>query len=244
MPQGIDSSPRVEMSQVPWPVDAALPSALRLREINISQLAIVVYFFSVGASLRIRSIVRSLTERWLKRVSSGHGARGIAERFMGSVGGSAAAVAAVALSNLFWAGLWLTSAREAPTPVVQDDGCSAEERCLDRVAGGARYQLVLELGGVLAWAALAGLALLRLPGRCCRRRSGVVPGVGAAVSVASPAALQASSRRPAGAVAAPSVAASAVVAAPLAASAAAAFDIATPREAYVPRRLRQKSSSP
>ena len=163
---------------------------------------------------------------------------------MGSAGGSAAAVAAAAVTNLIWAGLWLSSAREAPVPVAQDGGCSAEERCLDRVAGGARYQLVLELGGALAWAALLGLALLRLPGRCSCRRGSVVAGGGAVVSVASPAALRASSRRPAGAVAASSVAAPTVVASPLVAEAPPTFDIATPRPTYVPHRLRTKTPSP
>ena len=157
------------------------------------------------------------------------------------VASGAAGVIALALSNLGWAGLWLSASR-TPQSVERDGGCSTEERCLDRLQAGARYQLVLELGSGLLALALGASAVLRL-GRCRRRRSGAVGSEVLGVSVAVPAVEQAVSRRPAGVLSAASLHASSVVATAVAPDAPVSIDISTPRAAYVPRRLRQKSSS-
>ena len=114
---------------------------------------------------------------------------------------------------------------------------------MDRLQGGARYQLVLELGSGLLALALGASALLRL-GRCRCRRSGLLGTPVVNVSVAAPAVEQAVSRRPAGVLSAASFHSANVVAAGVASDAPVSVDISTPRTAYVPRRLRKKSSSP
>ena len=144
------------------------------------------------------------------------------------------AFAIVGLGN-FLVGIFLGSQRATPQS-RQNDGCSESDRCLARLEGSARFNLVLEVAGLLGWvvAAVLGVRRLRACLRCrpCARRPS---------EVASRAEVSAPARRRIEASLSPPRSSQESVGA---SSTGEALDSGPPAPpaTYVPRRLRAKTT--
>ena len=142
----------------------------------------------------------------------------------------------VALIN-FFGGIYLGSQRPAAAAAREHhDGCSESDRCLARLEGSARFNLVIEVAGLLGWvvAAVLGVRRLRACLRCrpCARRPS---------EVASRAEVSAPARRRIEASLSPPRSSQESV---VASSTGEALDSGSPAvpATYVPRRLRAKTA--